>query len=37
MINSQHFLFDISILVLATAIIVHTVDEAWVSTYKKAP
>jgi Protein of unknown function with HXXEE motif len=37
MINNQHFLFDISILVLAVAIIVHTVDEAWFGGYQKAP
>ncbi|BAZ13395.1 hypothetical protein NIES4071_52340 [Calothrix sp. NIES-4071] len=37
MINSQHFLFDISILVLAIAIIVHTVDEAWFGACQKAP
>lgn len=37
MINSQHFIFDISILVLAIAIIVHTFDEAGFSAYQKAP
>ncbi|RUT05044.1 hypothetical protein DSM106972_038650 [Dulcicalothrix desertica PCC 7102] len=36
MINSQHFLFDISISVLAIAIIVHTVDEAWFGAEQKA-
>lgn len=36
MINSQHFLFNISVSVLAIAIIVHTVDEAWFGAEQKA-
>jgi Protein of unknown function with HXXEE motif len=33
MINSQHFSFDISILLLAIALIIHTICEAWIPAY----
>ncbi|GBO52965.1 hypothetical protein APA_766 [Pseudanabaena sp. lw0831] len=36
MLNAQHFNFDISILLLAIAIIIHTISEAWIPEYQKA-
>lgn len=36
MLNSQHFAFDISILLLAIALIIHTIAEAWIPAYQKA-
>jgi Protein of unknown function with HXXEE motif len=35
MINSQHFIFDIAVLVLAIAIVIHTIAEAWIPAYQK--
>ena len=35
MLNSQHFIFDISILLLAVALIIHTIVEAWIPAYQK--
>jgi Protein of unknown function with HXXEE motif len=36
MLNPQHFTFDISILFLAIALIVHTIAEAWIPAYQRA-
>jgi Protein of unknown function with HXXEE motif len=35
MLNSQHFIFYISILLLAVALIIHTIAEAWIPAYQK--
>ena len=35
MFNTQHFTFDISILLVAIALIVHTIAEAWIPVYQK--
>jgi Protein of unknown function with HXXEE motif len=35
MLNSQHFIFDISILSIATALIIHTIAEVWIPAYQK--
>jgi hypothetical protein len=37
MLNIQHFTFDISILLLAIALIIHTIAEVWMPAYQKAP
>jgi Protein of unknown function with HXXEE motif len=36
MLNTQHFTFDISILLLAIALIIHTIAEVWIPAYQKA-
>jgi Protein of unknown function with HXXEE motif len=36
MLNNQHLIFDISILLLAAALIIHTIAEAWIPAYQKA-
>jgi Protein of unknown function with HXXEE motif len=36
MLDSQHFIFNISILLLAVALIIHTIAEAWIPAYQKA-
>jgi hypothetical protein len=36
MLNIQHFTFDISILLLAIALIIHTIAEVWIPAYQKA-
>ncbi|MBW4508296.1 MAG: HXXEE domain-containing protein [Scytonematopsis contorta HA4267-MV1] len=35
MLDSQHFIFNISILLLAVGLIVHTIAEAWIPAYQK--
>jgi hypothetical protein len=35
MLNTQHFIFDIAILLLAIALIVHTIAEVWIPAYQK--
>jgi Protein of unknown function with HXXEE motif len=35
MLNPQHFTFDISILLLAIALIIHTIAEAWIPAYQR--
>jgi hypothetical protein len=35
MLNTQHFIFDIAILLLAIALIVHTIAEVWILAYQK--
>jgi Protein of unknown function with HXXEE motif len=35
MLNIQHFIFDISILLLAIALIIHTIAEVWIPAYQK--
>jgi Protein of unknown function with HXXEE motif len=36
MLNRQHLIFDVSILLLATALIIHTIAEVWIPAYQKA-
>jgi Protein of unknown function with HXXEE motif len=35
MLNIQHFTFDLSILLLAIALIIHTIAEVWIPAYQK--
>jgi Protein of unknown function with HXXEE motif len=35
MLNTQHFTFDIAILLLAIALIAHTIAEVWIPAYQK--